>query len=72
MTWSQWGVSHFTVQYWNGASWQAVPYGTIRNNTLVWRTITFPALTTDRIRVLVEWGNDGWSRLTEVEVYQAQ
>jgi hypothetical protein len=70
-TWSQWGVSSFTVQYWTGSAWQTVPNGVVANNNLVWRSIAFPTLTTSRIRVLVQGGNDGWSRLTEVEAYQA-
>ena len=48
---SQYGVTDFTVQYWDGTQWLAVPGGTIRGNQNVWRTVTFPALTTSRIRV---------------------
>ena len=69
MTWSMYGVNNFTVQYWTGSAWQTVPNGVVTNNSQVWRSITFPALTTPRIRVLVQWGMDGWSRLTEVEAY---
>ena len=67
---SAWVAKPF--KYWTGSAWEPVPNGIVRNNDLVWRTVTFPALTTNRIRVLVEWGNDGWGRLTEVEAYQAQ
>ena len=59
----------FTVQYWTGASWQAVPNGVVRNNTLVWRTFTFTPLTTSKIRVLVERSASGWSELAEIEAY---
>ena len=61
----------FTVQYWTGASWQAVPNGVVRNNTLVWRMFTFAPVTTSKIRVLVERAATGWSELTEVEAYTA-
>src|SRR5688572_30184616 len=71
MTWSQWGVNDFTVQYWTGSAWQTVPDGVVTNNNLVWRSVTFPALTTARIRVLTQRAADGWSRLTEVEAYQS-
>jgi len=59
----------FTVQYWTGVSWQAIPNGIVRNNTLVWRTFTFAPITATRVRVLVEHTNSGWSELTEVEAY---
>jgi len=61
----------FTVQYWTGASWQAVPNGVVRNNTLVWRMFTFAPVTTSKIRVLVERSATGWSELAEVEAYTA-
>ena len=48
-----------------------MPNGVVTNNNLVWRPVTFPALTTTRIRVLVQRAADGWSRLTEVEAYQS-
>jgi hypothetical protein len=72
LTWSRWGVRDFTVQYWTGSAWQAVPNGVVTNNTLVWRTVTFPALTTAKIRVQIDRAEDGWSRLTEVEAYQGE
>ena len=71
MIFSQWGVNDFTVQYWTGSNWQAVPGGIIRNNNLVWRSITFGPIATTRIRVLAERAADGWSRLTEVEAYES-
>jgi hypothetical protein len=63
------GAADFTVQYWTGTQWLAVPNGVVRNNTLAWRTVTFAPLATARIRVLVERAQDGWSRLAEVEAY---
>ena len=71
LTFSKFGVVDFTVQYWTGAAWQAVPNGVVRGNALVWRSVTFPPLTTTRIRVLVERTVDGVSRLVEVEAYEA-
>jgi len=59
----------FTVQYWTGVAWQAVPNGVVRNNTLVWRAFTFTPLTTSRIRVLVERSATGWAELAEIEAY---
>jgi subtilisin family serine protease len=71
MTFTKYGVIDFTVQYWTGSAWAAVPGGIVRGNSLVWRRVTFPALTTSGIRVLVEQGKGGWSRLIEVEAYEA-
>ena len=66
---SLYGVTSFTVQYWDGTQWLAVPGGTITGNQNVWRTVTFPALTTSRIRVLVTGAPDTRSRIAEVEAY---
>jgi len=46
-----------------------VPNGHITNNTLVWNKITFPAVTTGRIRVLINNADGGWSRIVDVEAY---
>ena len=70
LTWRYWGVADFTVQTWTGSAWQTVSGGVIRGNRLVKRAVTFPPITTARIRVLVEGSVDGWSRLTEVEAFQ--
>jgi len=71
MTLSSYGLVDFTVQYWTGATWQAVPGGVVRGNTLVWKPVVFAPLTTSRIRVLVERARDGSSRIVEVEAYTA-
>ena len=66
-TFSLYGLTSFTVQYWDGAQWVTVPGGTITGNWHVWRTVSFPAVTTSRIRVVVNGAADGYSRLAEVE-----
>jgi hypothetical protein len=40
-TFATYGITAFTVQGWNGASW--IDLATVSNNTLVKRTVTFPA-----------------------------
>ena len=50
-TFSLYGVTDFTVQYW-AAPVGDRPGGTITGNQNVWRTVTFPAVTTSRIRVV--------------------
>jgi len=49
MTFSDWGITDFTVQGWNGSSW--VVLGSATGNNLVMRTFTFPAFTTNQIQV---------------------
>ena len=68
-TFTKYGVTAFNVQYWNGAGWVTVQGGGITGNNLVWRKITFPAVTTDRIRVLVTASLGGYSRIVEIEAY---
>ena len=78
-TFTKYGVTAFAVQYCQdttaltctatGAGWVTVPNGSIAANNLVWRTITFPAVTTDRIRVQITATPDGYSRLAEIEAY---
>jgi hypothetical protein len=69
MTFAQYGVTAFDVQYWDGSAWVAVPGGGVTGNNRVKRTFTFAPLTTDRVRVLVNNALAGYSRLVEVEVY---
>lgn len=61
------GLRDFQVQYWTGSAWTDVPGGNVTNNNKVWRTFTFPDITTSKIRVYVTGSPDGWSRLTELE-----
>jgi len=69
MTFTQYGLTDFTVQYWTGTQWAAVPGGVVSGNTLVWRQLTFAQVTTTKIRVLVTGALAVWSRITEVEAY---
>jgi RHS repeat-associated protein len=71
MTFTQFGITTFQVQYWNGASWLDVPGGNVTGNNKVWRKFTFPDITTGSIRFVVNGSPDGWSRITEVEAYQS-
>ena len=50
------------------ASLERVPGGTVGGNTLVWRQITFAALTTTKIRVYVTGSLNTWTRVAEIEV----
>ncbi|HEU5479695.1 MAG TPA: discoidin domain-containing protein, partial [Candidatus Tumulicola sp.] len=67
MTFHSYGVIDFMVQGWDGSQW--VTLGTVTGNDLVKRTVTFPAFTTDRIRVVITNAENGYSRLAEVEAF---
>jgi hypothetical protein len=69
MTFSLYGLRNFEVQYWTGSAWAPVPGGTITNNALVWRQVTFAAVSTTKIRIWVTAAADSWTRITEVEAY---
>ena len=71
MTFSTQGITAFEVQYWNGSAWVDVPGGNVTGNNLVWRQFTFAAISTDRIRVLVNNALAGYSRIMEVEAWSA-
>ena len=57
----------FLVQGWNGSAW--VTLATVTGNTLVKRTVTFTAYTTQRIRIYVTAAAGSYTRLTEVEAW---
>jgi PKD repeat protein len=70
-TFSAYGITAFEVQYWTGSAWAAVPGGIVTGNNKVWRQFTFPAISTDRIRVLVTGALYNYSRITEIEAWTA-
>ena len=72
MTFTQYGLTDFSVQYWDGSQWVTVPGGAVSGNNLVWRQITFGAITTSKIRILVTGALNVWSRIAEVEAYSSQ
>ncbi len=69
MTFTQYGITSFQVQYWDGSNWSTVPGGNISGNNQVWRQITFAPVSTPRIRIFVNGALNGYSRITEVEAY---
>ena len=69
LSFNNYGVTAFEAQYWDGATWVTVPGGTVTGNDKVWRQFNFPAVTTDRIRVLINGALLSYSRLVEIEAY---
>lgn len=70
MTFTQYGLVGFEVQYMSASGWATVPGGVVTGNDKVWRKFAFSPVTTDRIRVLVRGSVDMWSRIAEVEAYE--
>ncbi len=67
LTFSQYGVTDFNIQTWNGSFW--LTQATVSNNNLVKRTITFPAVATNRIRINITGALASYSRINEVEAW---
>jgi RHS repeat-associated protein len=69
MTFSNYGLTNYAVQYWDGSAWQTISGGSVTGNNKVWRKFTFSNVTTNKIRVSITGTADGISRLAEVEAY---
>jgi hypothetical protein len=67
MTFTKYGVQDFTVEGRTSGGW--VTLGTVTNNNLVERTVSFAETTVDRIRVTITRSLSVWSLLTEVEAW---
>src|ERR1700741_1365405 len=66
---SQWGLTAFNVQYWNGSAWVTVPGGSVTGKNKVWKKITFAPIDTTKIKVMVKTTVDSWTRVVEVEAW---
>src|SRR5204862_453840 len=71
MLFSQYGITDYQVQYWTGSVWADVPGGNVQGNRNVWRRFVFAAISTSKIRVYVNGGLRGYSRIVEVQAYHA-
>jgi hypothetical protein len=65
------GLVNFTVQGWNGSDW--VTLGEVTDNLQCKRSVSFAPFTTDQIRINVTvTGGWSWTRIAEVEAWEAQ
>lgn len=69
---TQYGITDFDVQYWDGNTWVNIPVGNVTDNNRVWRSLSFAAVTTTKIRVLVNGSLQSYSRITEIEAYEVE
>ena len=71
MPFTLYGVTGFELQYWTGSTWTDIPGGDVTRNNHVWRQFTFANITTTKIRVLINNSLASYSRVTEIEAYNA-
>ncbi|MDR7271150.1 PKD repeat protein, partial [Pelomonas saccharophila] len=71
MTFGQYGIIKYDVQYWDGGAWVTVEGGNVTGNDKVWRQFVFAPVSTTRIRVLVAGAKYNFSRIVEVEAWTA-
>lgn len=70
-TFSLYGLVNFQMQYWNGSAWTTIPGGNVTGNNKVWRKFAFSPITTSKIRLWITSVPDSWSRLVELQAWQA-
>lgn len=63
------GITAFEVQFWNGVTWATIPGGIVSGNTKVWRKITFPAISTGKVRVVITASRLQFSTVVEIEAW---
>jgi hypothetical protein len=68
---SLFGLRDFRIEYLSGYTWRTVTNGVITGNTLVWRRITFPPVSTSRIRIVITRPVGAYSRVVELEAWGA-
>ena len=73
------GTTYFEAQYWDGSRWQRIPGGLVGetvDNNRVWTKLSFLAITTQKIRVLVRdsvvftGSPNNYSRIVEIEAWE--
>jgi hypothetical protein len=72
MTGSSYMNTAFTVEYWDGDSWEVFPGGSVTGNNKVWfQLLLSQPINTDKIRVNVTAGAT-YARIVEVEAWKAE
>ena len=70
LTFTLYGVTAFQVQGWNGSAWVNLG-AAVSGNNLVKRPVSFPAFTTNSIRVNITAALASYSRIVEIEAWTA-
>ncbi|MFD0678675.1 MULTISPECIES: fibronectin type III domain-containing protein [unclassified Paenibacillus] len=69
MTFSQFGITDYTVQYWNGLTWVILTNGNVTENNNVWKQFTFSPVVTNKIRLTITNAKSNFSRVIELEAW---
>lgn len=69
MTFNNYGVSAYDLQYWNNATSNWTTITSITNSNKVWSKVTFSTVKTSKIRIQVNNAKGGYSRIAEIEAY---
>jgi|GEM_PF-2473806 len=71
MTFSQFGVTAFRINYWDSALAQWVMLIEVQGNNKVWRNIQFPVIATSKLSIMILNGANNYSRVVEIEAWEA-
>jgi RHS repeat-associated protein len=71
MTFAQYGVTSFRVNYWDSASGQWITLTQVDGNNKVWRKLEFPAVKTQKLSIMILNGATNYSRVVEIEAWEA-
>lgn len=64
------GLKDFSLKYWTGTEWAALG-NAVTGNTLGMKSVTFSAVTTQKVRLYATASNDNqYARVVELEAYQ--
>ncbi|HEX6283942.1 MAG TPA: hypothetical protein VFZ71_03665 [Pyrinomonadaceae bacterium] len=63
------GITGFEVQFWNGVTWATIPGAIVSGNTRVWRRFNFPAISTEKIRLVITAARLPHSTVVEFEAW---
>lgn len=70
LTFTQFGVTAFRLNYWDSASSQWVMLMEVQNNNKVWRKLEFDPIQTSKLSIMILNGGYGYSRVVEIEAWQ--
>ncbi len=71
MTFTEWGVTAFRLNYWDTETGQWVTLAEVTGNSNVWRTVKFPTVVTGKLSIIILNGGRGFSRVAEIEAWEA-
>jgi hypothetical protein len=71
LTFGQFGVTKFRVNYWDSVNSQWVMLTEIKDNNKVWRKIEFDPIQTSKLSIMILNAANSYARVVEIEAWQA-